>query len=83
MKGTIFYKKNYLISVYDSEDNLIAICDNAKEFAQRFDMERGIADSTISRIKKGERNCFIYKNKKYFIYFIELDQKEVQELVLF
>jgi len=79
MKKTNFYKKHHLVAVYDENDNLVAVCDNAREFAETFKMDQSIADSTISRISKGERSYFCHNGEKLFIYFIELQPNEVQE----
>ena len=79
MKKTKFYKKAKLISVYNESDDLVAVCDNAREFAETFKMGQSIADSTISRIADGSRNYFLYNGEKLFIYFIDLEPNEVQE----
>lgn len=82
MKGTKFYKRNYLIAIYDEDDQLVAVCDNEREFAEMFGMSRGTACSTLSRIFNGERT-FIYENgEKRLIYFIPLDPKEIKEFQL-
>lgn len=79
MKKTKFYKKTKLISVYNEDDVLVALCDNSKDFAETFKMGQSIADSTISRIADGSRNYFLYNGEKLFIYFIDLEPNEVQE----
>ena len=82
MKKTKFYKKTKLISVYNEDDVLVALCDNSKDFAKVFKMDQSTADSTISRISKGERSYFCHNGEKLFIYFIELQPNEVQEFQL-
>lgn len=79
MKKTKFYKKAKLISVYNESDDLVAVCDNANDFAKVFKMDQSIANSTISRIADGSRNYFLYNGEKLFIYFIDLEPNEVQE----
>ncbi len=79
MKKTKFYKKAKLISVYDENDNLIALCDNARAFAKVFGRTQRDADSILSRIAKGERGYFTHNGEKLFIYFIDLDPNEVRE----
>ena len=79
MKKTRFYKKAKLISIYDEDDNLVAVCDNAREFAKVFGLIQRDADSTISRIAKCERGYFTHNGEKLFIYFIDLEPNEVQE----
>lgn len=76
---TKFYKKTKLISVYDENDNLIAVCDNAREFAKVFGRTQRDADSILSRIAKGERCYFLHNDEKLFIYFIDLEPNEVRE----
>lgn len=82
MKKTNFYKKHYLVAVYDEDDQLVAVCDNANDFAKVFKMEQRVADTTISRISKGERSYFCHNGEKLFIYFIDLEPNEVQEFQL-
>ena len=82
MKKTKFYKKAKLISVYNEDDVLVALCDNSKDFAKVFKMEQRVADTTISRISKGERSYFCHNGEKLFIYFIDLEPNEVQEFQL-
>ena len=79
MKKTRFYKKAKLISIYDEDDNLVAVCDNVREFAKVFGMIQRDADSTISRIAKCERSYFLHNDEKLFIYFIDLEPNEVRE----
>lgn len=79
MKKTRFYKKAKLISIYDEDDNLVAVCDNVREFAKVFGMIQRDADSTISRIAKCERSYFLHNDEKLFIHFIDLDPSEVRE----
>ena len=64
MKKTRFYKKAKLISIYDEDDNLVAVCDNVREFAKVFGMIQRDADSTISRIAKCERSYFLHNDEK-------------------
>lgn len=79
MKKTKFYKKTKLISVYNEDDVLVALCDNSKDFAKVFKMDQSTADSTISRIAKCERGYFTHNGEKLFIYFIDLEPNEVRE----
>lgn len=79
MKKTNFYKKHYLVAVYDEDDQLVAVCDNAKEFAETFKMNLGIADTILSRISNGIRSYFIHGDQKMFVYFIDLEPNEVRE----
>ena len=79
MKKTNFYKKHYLVAVYDEDDQLVAVCDNAREFAKVFGRTQRDADSILSRIAKGERGYFTHNGEKLFIYFIDLEPNEVRE----
>jgi len=76
-----FYKKGYLIAIYDSEDNLITVCDNVKEFASAYHIKRiDVAYAIIRRINKGERKSFNFKGEKRTIVLIPLDPKEIKSL---
>lgn len=79
MKKTRFYKKAKLISVYDENDNLIAVCDNVREFAKVFGMKQENANCTLSKIAKGDRGHFLKDGKKMFVFFIDLEPNEVRE----
>lgn len=79
MKKTNFYKKHYLVAVYDEDDQLVAVCDNAREFGKVFGRTQRDADSILSRIAKGERSYFLHNDEKLFIYFIDLEPNEVRE----
>jgi hypothetical protein len=76
---TKFYKKHYLVAVYDEDENLVAVCDNAREFAKVFGRTQRDADSILSRIAKRERSYFLHNDEKLFIHFIDLDPNEVRE----
>ena len=79
---TKFYKKTKLISVYDENDNLIAVCDNAREFAETFKMNLGIVNTILSRISNGIRSYFIHGDQKMFVYFIPLKKEDMKEFEL-
>ena len=75
-----FYKNEYLIAVYDTEDNLVGVCDNVKEFAKMYDKDELIAGNIISRISKGQRQTFYHGDRQLTIFLIPLDPEELQEL---
>ena len=79
MKKTNFYKKHYLVAVYDEDDQLVAVCDNATEFAKVFGRTQRDADSILSKIAKGDRGYFLKDGKKMFVFFIDLEPNEVRE----
>ena len=82
MKKTNFYKKHYLVAVYDEDDNLVAVCDNAREFAKVFGRTQRDADSILSRIANGIRSYFIHGDQKMFVYFIPLKKEDMKEFEL-
>jgi hypothetical protein len=82
MKKTNFYKKHHLVAVYDEDDNLVAVCDNAREFAETFKMNLGMADTILSRISNGIRSYFIHGDEKMFVYFIPLEKEDMKEFEL-
>lgn len=75
-----FYKKEYLIAVYDTQDNLVGVCDNAKEFAQVYQRRYDVAQSIIGKLSKGKRKAFYHGDKKLTLFLIPLDPDEVKEL---
>lgn len=75
-----FYKKEYIIAVYDTEDTLVGVCDNIKEFARIYHRSYDVAASIIGRINRGERKTFYHGDKQLKLFLIPLDPEEVIEL---
>lgn len=78
--ATRFYKEEYLIAIYDADDNLIDVCDNAKEFADKYKKTLDVANSTITRINKGKRKTFFHGDQQLRLFLIPLDPTEILEL---
>lgn len=75
-----FYKKEYLIAVYDTDDNLVGVCDNVKEFAKTYQKDELIAGNIVNRISMGKRQTFYYKGEQLTIFLIPLDPEEILEI---
>lgn len=76
-----FYKKGYLIAVYDEADQLQAVCDNTEEFATTFNKTIGVAKSIVHKTTSGKQNTFKHGMKNLTITLIPLDLLEIEELI--
>lgn len=82
MIANTFYKKGYLIAVYDVHDQLIAICDNVSEFAKAFNKPNGTAKTIIHKIaEKKQTSFFTNDGEKLYVVLIPLAADEIQELL--
>jgi|GEM_PF-3910109 len=68
---TRLYKKKYLIAVYDQNDDLVTVCENAKDFAEFFERTEGLAHSILSRLFLKKRKSFFHNKKRLHIRYIE------------
>jgi thymidine kinase len=80
MKDNGFYKKGYLIAIYDENEQLQAICDNVEEFASVYKKSINAAKSIVSRISGGKQSTFLNYNEKLTVLLIPLDVAEIEEL---
>jgi hypothetical protein len=69
------YRGEYLIAVYDEEDQLVTVCDNAVDFAGYFNRTVDLAHSILSRLYLGKRKSFRFEGKKFHIEFIKEDEE--------
>lgn len=76
-----FYKKGYLIAVYDDDERLQIVCDNVDEFAKVYKTPKNIAKSIIHKTTSGKQNIFYHCNEKLSIVLIPLDPEEIKELL--
>lgn len=77
-----FYKKGYLIAVYDVYDQLIAICDNVDEFANMFNKPKSTAKTIIHKIAERKQTTFFTNSgEKLTVVLIPLSADEIQELL--
>lgn len=81
MLNNRFYKKGYLIAVYDASEHIIAICDNTQEFAEYFKMPLDLARPIVHKIASGKQNTFRFNDENFTIALIPLDPKEIEELI--
>lgn len=73
------YKQLYNIAVYsDLKDGetLLALCDNAKEFANYLKVSENSARAILSKVFHGKTRYIIVNNKIRFIEFIIIEEEE-------
>ena len=74
MKNSL-YKKVYNIAVYSSlneGETLLALCDNAEEFAKFLKVNINSARAILSKVFHGKTNYIIVNNKIRFVEFLKL-----------
>lgn len=77
-----FYKKGYLIAVYNQHDQLVAICDNVDEFADMFNKPKNTAKTIIHKIaEKKQTHFFTNTGEKLTVVLIPLAAEEIRELL--
>ena len=76
-----FYKKGYLIAVYDEAEQLVAVCDNVIEFAEKFKKSKSTAKTIIHKLTCGKQSTFQYHNACLNVVLIPLDASEIEELI--
>lgn len=86
-KQQTFYRKKYLIAVYNENEECIGVYANRKEFAkavhilnQRKDPIKYDTDHMLNRLWKGLRNNIYLAGQKCTVHFIELTPKEIENL---
>ena len=75
-----FYKKKYLIGVYEDDEWLVGLYDNTKDLAKVNGMRLDTAHSTISRIFHKKRDKLYIDGKAYDVSFIELTDYDLKIL---
>lgn len=76
-----FYKKGYLIAVYDQAEQLVAVCDNVEEFADKFKKSKSTAKTIIHKLTCGKQSTFLHYNECLSVVLIPLDTSEIEELL--
>ncbi len=80
-KRNRFYKNKFLLSIYDQEDQIIAVLDNVREFSSMFQIPLNSAYVIARRFQKGEQKNFYYQGKRLQLYFTELEREDMISLV--
>ena len=80
MKVKEFYKKKYLIGVYEDDEWLVGLYDNTRDLAKCNGMRLDTAHSTISRIFHKRRDKLYIDGKGYDVSFIELTDYDLEIL---
>ena len=65
------YRSKYLISIYDNNDQLVTVLDNAKEFASFTKKTPGQAKTTLSKLFRKQRKGFFIDKNKFTVSFIQ------------
>ena len=73
-----FYKKKYLIGVYEDDEWLVGLYDNTRDLASANGIRLDTAHSTISRIFHNKRDKLYIDGKDYDVSFIELTDYELK-----
>ena len=76
-----FYKKGYLIAVYDEEERLQVVCDNVDDFARVYKKPKHVAKSIVHKTTCGKQSNFKHYGESLTIVLIPLDPKEIEELI--
>lgn len=76
-----FYKKGYLIAIYDQSEQLVAVCDNVDEFAANFNKSKSTATAIIHKLTCGKQSTFLHYNARLSVVLIPLDTSEIEELL--
>ena len=80
MNTNEFYKKKYLIGVYEDDEWLVGLYDTTKDLAKANGMRLDTAHSTISRIFHKKRDKLYIDGKGYDVSFIELTEYDLKIL---
>ena len=79
MKTAKLYKNAYCIAVYEDDEELTVVLDNAPQFAEYFGIKRKTTSAILSQLFKGKQKRIVYKSKRYDVYFIKDDSKTNNE----
>jgi hypothetical protein len=66
----MLYRKKYIISIYDLNDQLITIFDDVGDFANFFNKTPNQAKHILSRLFLKKSKTFYHRKKKYTASFI-------------
>lgn len=70
------YKGHYLIALYDREDDLIAVLDNARQMAEWLEMDQERVWTLLWYAWEGTRKYLIHRGRRCYIYFIDMEEEE-------
>lgn len=65
------YRGEFIAAIYDENENLVTVCDNAHDFAEYFERTVDLAHSILSRLFLKKRKSFFYKGKRLHIEFVK------------
>ena len=71
LKTAKLYKGAYCIAVYEDDDELTVVLDNAHQFADYFGIKKKTTSVILSQLFKGKQKRIVYKSKRYDVYFIK------------
>lgn len=65
------YRGKFIISIYNENDDLIAVCDNAADFARLFNKSLKVSISMLSKLFNKKLLSFYSDHHRYKAVFIE------------
>lgn len=75
-----FYKKKYLIALYEDDEWLVGLYDNTRDLAKAIEKKLDTTISIISRIFHNKTNKLFIDGKGYDVSFIELTDYDLEIL---
>ena len=75
-----FYKKKYLIAVYEDDEWLVGLYDNTRDLAKGMGMKLETAHSAMSRLFRNRQNHLKIDGKQYDVRFIKLSNHDLEIL---
>ena len=80
MRSNEFYRKKYLIAVYEEDEWLVGLYDNTRDLAKGMGMKLETAHSAMSRLFRNKQTNLKIDGKRYDVSFIELTDYELEIL---
>ncbi len=80
MKVKEFYKKKYLIGIYEDDEWLVGLYDNTRDLAKAMGMKLDTARSAVSKISRNKQGKVYIDGKGYDIRLIELTDYDLEIL---
>ena len=78
MKVKDFYKKKYLIAVYQDDEWLVGLYDNTRDLAKGMGMKLDTAHSAMSRLFRNKQTHLKIDGKRYDVRFIKLSNYDLK-----
>lgn len=69
------YKNRYIIALYDKDDELVTVLDNAAEFARYMSFSANIAWVTLNAVMNGKQKCVYLNGRPLSVYLIDMEDE--------